>query len=80
MGKYNGPYSKGPYRLLALWILVSLLWTAATLIRLYKILPLPGPMGALSGQWVSISLIVPPMMFGVIIAAVYIMGKWTSKK
>lgn len=63
---------KNAFRPVVLWILVSGLWTAATLLRIYSVwLPFGGLRLALEGRWIWISLVIPPAMFAVILAAIH---------
>jgi len=70
----NGP------GLVALWIVVSGLWTAATLLRIGRVwVPIEGWPGAIQGPWIWVSLTLPPAMFAAIAAAIHILSKTTRK-
>src|SRR5271155_1572780 len=67
---------KEPSGFLLLWVVVSVLWIAATLLRIHRVwVPLVGWQGALAGPWMWISLILPPLMFAVILVAVYYISR-----
>lgn len=59
-------------RLLVLWVCVSGLWTAATVLRIYGIwIPMVGWRKVINGPWLWLSLIFPPVMFAFVLAAIY---------
>ena len=59
------------WRFWTLWILVSGLWTIATLLRVHRVwAPQIGSWRILTGPWIWISLIVPPLVFAAMIAVI----------
>jgi hypothetical protein len=59
-------------RLWTLWLLVSGLWTLATLPRVNRVwVPLIGWHDLIGGPWLWISLIIPPIMFGLILIVIH---------
>jgi hypothetical protein len=67
----RGDRKNGP-GFLTLWVAVSALWIAATLLRIHRLwAPLEGWQSALDGPWIWISLILPPLMFAVILVGVH---------
>lgn len=54
-----------------LWLIVSGLWAAATLLRAYRVwLPVEGWRAVITGPWLWIGLVLPPIMFAIAIFAV----------
>jgi hypothetical protein len=65
---------KTAFRPVTLWILVSGLWTCATLLRIYTVwIPFADWRFADESRWIWVSLVIPPAMFGVILAAIHVM-------
>ncbi|HXY98936.1 MAG TPA: hypothetical protein VEI03_02980 [Stellaceae bacterium] len=59
-------------RLLTLWIVASGLWTVATVLRVYRVwVPGVGWWKLVGGPWLWASLILPPVMFAVVLAAIH---------
>lgn len=59
-------------RLRTLWVLVSGLWTVATLLRINRVwVPLVGWHRVIEGPWMWTSLIAPPLIFALILAAIH---------
>ena len=57
---------------LKLWIIVSLLWTGATLLRAHRVwVPIEGWRAILLGPWLWLELALPPLMFGVVMLGVH---------
>ena len=72
---------------LRLWLVVTLLWTGATLLRAERVwVPVEGWPAILRGSWLWVELTLPPLMLGAIILAVrqvasnpkvfHIWGQW----
>jgi hypothetical protein len=58
--------------LLVLWFVVSGLWTAATLLRIYRVwTPFVGSQIAVEGPLIWIALVLPPLMFAGILASIH---------
>jgi hypothetical protein len=58
-------------RLRVLWVLVSVLWTVATLLRISRVwAPRIGWHRIIEGPWLWISLIAPPLIFALILGAI----------
>ena len=58
-------------RLRTLWILVSGLWTIATLLRIHRVwVPLVGWHRVIEGPWIWIGLAIPPTIFALIVGAI----------
>jgi hypothetical protein len=56
---------------LRLWAVVTVFWTAATLFRVNRVwVPIDGWQNVLAGPWLWLELGLPPLMFGVVTAAV----------
>jgi len=73
VGKPDKAQRKNAFRPVTLWLVVSGLWTAATVLRLYTAwVPFESWRFAVEGQWIWISLIIPPVMFAVILAAIHL--------
>jgi hypothetical protein len=54
-----------------LWAVVTALWTAATLLRVARVwVPIEGWRSVVGGPWLWLALLLPPLMFGIVIAAV----------
>jgi hypothetical protein len=54
-----------------LWFLVTALWTTATLLRVHRVwVPLVGWHRIIAGPWLWISLLAPPLLFALVLAAV----------
>jgi hypothetical protein len=59
------------FRLVLLWILTSALWAVATVLRLYRVwVPAVGWQKAVEGPRLWVSLILPPLMFAAVLAAI----------
>jgi hypothetical protein len=59
-------------RLRVLWVWVSGLWTVATVLRIYRVwVPILGSRKVVDGPWLWFSLIIPPVMFAFVLAAIY---------
>lgn len=59
------------WRYLKLWVIVSLLWAAATVLRAVRMwVPINGWAATLHSWLLWIELALPPLMFGLIILAV----------
>jgi len=57
---------------LILWAVMTGLWTLATILRVNRVwVPLEGWQSVVEGPWIWISLILPPAMFAVILAAIH---------
>jgi len=66
------PFVDRGSRLRTLWFLVSGLWTVATLLRVDRVwVPLLGWHRIIAGAWLWCSLIVPPVIFAMIVAAIH---------
>ena len=60
------------FRVLALWVLVSGLWTVATILRFYRVwVPAVGWRRAIEGPWLWVGLILPPLMFAAMLAVIH---------
>jgi hypothetical protein len=65
------PARRDDYYFLKLWLVVSALWTAATLLRVARLWgAVEGWSGILGGPWIWLELVLPPIMFGAVIFAV----------
>jgi hypothetical protein len=61
------------HRLVALWFVVSAFWTAATILRVDEAwVPILGWWRILDGPWLWLTLILPPLMFAAILAAIHL--------
>jgi hypothetical protein len=76
MGKHKRSDDRDAYRFLLLWGVVSALWTAALLFRVYRV------WSPFSDQWsefrrpqMLIGLFIPPTVFGIVMAAIYAIKK-----
>lgn len=59
-------------RLSTLWIVASGLWTVATVLRVYRVwVPRLGWWKVVDGPWLWLGLILPPVMFACVLAAIH---------
>jgi hypothetical protein len=80
VGQHEMADRKSGPGLLRLWIVVSGLWTAATLLRIGRVwVPVEGWQGAVRGPWIWMSLIIPPSMFAAVAVAIHLMCKTPRK-
>jgi hypothetical protein len=68
----SGSKQKIQVRLRSLWIVVSMLWTVATLLRINRVwVPMTGWEGVIEGPWMWMSLLGPPLIFALILVAIH---------
>jgi hypothetical protein len=64
------------FRVLALWLLASGLWTIATILRVYSVwVPAVGWRRAIEGPWLWVSLVLPPLMFAGVLLVVHLIRR-----
>jgi len=69
--RQRGKWPSEDRQSLRLWIIVSALWTVATLFRVSRVwVPVEGWQAIVGGPWLWLTLLLPPVMFGLIILAV----------
>lgn len=68
----GGRAARPPHRLVSLWVVVTALWTAATLLRVDRVwVPGTGWEHVLHGSWLWLSLGSPPLLFALVLAYVH---------